>query len=1252
MELDVLTQEVLFDFTLMLMGDLEKNVIRPVEHYQARFPGYDKEISAEFISISRPKLAQAETGEDGDSSGPSTPGNPGGLKIGRFSIERELGRGGQAAVYAARDTRMDRSVALKVLSSTFEQVTEIQMARFRREADALANVTHPCICDIYEVDFQSDPAYIAMQLVEGETIRQHIHRATQVQSGESETGLDPLFPCFPETEEALFTLLRVFERLARALHAAHEHGVIHRDIKPANVIIDGTGVPVIVDFGLARLGGEEQSILTQTGEVFGTPAYMPPELLRGSGEEHGPSLDLYSLGVTLFECLTLKRPFDSEIPAGIYPKILEEDAPAVREFNPTLPMELDVVLSTVLEKTPDRRYSSTQDFAEELRRICEHEPIRATPAGPWLKLRRWVQRNPRLGISIASSILILALGLTVSLLLLQRVTTERDTKERLIELYKAPYLRERGRAMLGVDPTHALLLATEAFQRDPIEINHREIRRAMDMMFEVDRQRVPFQNFTGGSGFISNSAIHPTKPWVAYCDRFDNLWFRDHSTGQSKRIIEGPITESDEEVAKDHIHSSKVAFDAAGENLFVTRMGAETIEVRSADASEVRCELAVSGQTLRLLGQCATRALTAGWGKEDQIFRELRFWDVADGSLIFKVEPKDSLLRWARLSPDGARVAIGLTSTIGEAARVEIWNMELGQQVVQLGGNLGPSVISSDGRWSPSGERFFTCSRKSAVDGTEAAPSGATLWSLPGGEVVAELEHEDPCVKGAFSADGSTLATACSGSGVIRLWDGRTGALRHELEGHEDRTITSLDYSTESPHLLGTISHDQTARIWDVNTGASVAVFLGMASRLSYGGGGWIGERYMSLTEKGMLHQWSTGQQPWPRKVSVEAGDVQAVWFAESGQALLLSSDAGAISVQDWRTGERLASHAWGAILAEDMLVDDVRGAVTALTSGAARVVEWNWRTNVERTLSYAGPPLESIRPYAEGDARCLLENGSGDLEVWDLDRDEQLYVIHPSDQEARWLITESCSTRDLLATGAADGYLRIWNATTGALVRELGPFHPHNGDAQISDIVFSSDGMSIYAISRDARLRGWKVDSGEPPVERATHTAGHLAWVGEDHLLASAAYRGMLTLFESQGAMAKRTQIALGVQPGTFISVCKDGRHILYGDAKSAVQFLDASWLMASSKEAVTTQTRERARVGSFSINPHSEDQPDHFHAAVFSPDDQFILTVGDGKAWIWPADLLSAAREVMPVGPEFFGDLPSPSMDWEPVK
>ena len=181
MELDVLTQEVLFDFTLMLMGDLEKDLIRPVEHYQARFPGYDKAIAAEFTSISRPKLTPTGTGADGDSSGPSTPGVSEGLKIGRFSIERELGRGGQAAVYAARDTRMDRSVALKVLSSSFGRVRNDQIERFRREADAIASIDHPCICDVFEVDFESDPPFIAMRLVSGKSFRKHVQLAQLMQ---------------------------------------------------------------------------------------------------------------------------------------------------------------------------------------------------------------------------------------------------------------------------------------------------------------------------------------------------------------------------------------------------------------------------------------------------------------------------------------------------------------------------------------------------------------------------------------------------------------------------------------------------------------------------------------------------------------------------------------------------------------------------------------------------------------------------------------------------------------------------------------------------------------------------------------------------------------------------------------------------------------------------------------------------------------------------------------------------------------
>ena len=403
-ERDAKVGGTLLDFSLMLREDIDSGNVRAVEYYQGRFPGYEEEIKSEFNSIH----GEAETALE-----EPVPHDPSDRSIGSYKIEGELGRGGQATVYTARDTRMDRSVALKVLSSTLGHIPPETMERFRREADSVANIDHPCICDVFEADFESDPPYIAMRLVKGESIRQHIQRAMLIEAGELEGGRDAHLPCNPQGEEELFTVLRAFERLARALHAAHEGNVIHRDIKPANLIIDKSGTPIILDFGLARVGGENDSDLTMTGEIFGTPAYMPPELLRGQVDDPGPTLDVYALAVTLYECLTLKRPFDATTPEALYNQILEQDAPSACVHQPELPKEVAVVLATALEKDLNRRYSSALDLAEELRRICDREPILAIPAGPTLRLKRWLQRHPALGMSIAASVLFLVGGLTI-----------------------------------------------------------------------------------------------------------------------------------------------------------------------------------------------------------------------------------------------------------------------------------------------------------------------------------------------------------------------------------------------------------------------------------------------------------------------------------------------------------------------------------------------------------------------------------------------------------------------------------------------------------------------------------------------------------------------------------------------------------------------------------------------------------------------------------------------------------------------
>jgi tetratricopeptide (TPR) repeat protein len=201
----------------------------------------------------------------------------------------------------------------------------------------------------------------------------------------------------------------IVEKVARALHAAHELGVIHRDIKPANVMITPEGEPVLLDLGLARDESSDHHTLTKTGDVFGTPAYMSPEQLTGQRIRADRRTDVYALGATLYEALTLRRPFEAPTREALYQAILTEPPRDPRRINPRIPAELKVVIETALEKNRNRRYQTALALAQDLERVRKHEPIRARPAGPILRLRRWVQRRPATAAIIAGSVVALAL---------------------------------------------------------------------------------------------------------------------------------------------------------------------------------------------------------------------------------------------------------------------------------------------------------------------------------------------------------------------------------------------------------------------------------------------------------------------------------------------------------------------------------------------------------------------------------------------------------------------------------------------------------------------------------------------------------------------------------------------------------------------------------------------------------------------------------------------------------------------------
>lgn len=283
--------------------------------------------------------------------------------IGPYRPLREIGRGGQAVVYLAEDTRLGRHVALKVLRA-FGPASEALIRRFRREAAVASKLDHPGICPIFDAGIERGVAFIAMQYVEGTTLA-------------------------PRSD-----VIRLIERVARALHAAHEAGIVHRDVKPGNILVTDTGDPILVDFGLA--GDESGALvsLTQTGEVFGTPAYMSPEQLMVRRARIDRRTDVFSLGVTLYECLTGRRPFEAPTRHAMYEAIQYREPPNPRTHDPTISVDLATVVLKALEKDRTRRYPTAAAFADDLRRVREGQAVIARPVGRFGRAVRYARRRP------------------------------------------------------------------------------------------------------------------------------------------------------------------------------------------------------------------------------------------------------------------------------------------------------------------------------------------------------------------------------------------------------------------------------------------------------------------------------------------------------------------------------------------------------------------------------------------------------------------------------------------------------------------------------------------------------------------------------------------------------------------------------------------------------------------------------------------------------------------------------------------
>lgn len=347
----------------------------------------------------------------------------GGQRIGRYMLERLIAEGAMAAVYAARQANPQRAVAIKLVRASLPMVDSSE--RFRRESAALGRLQHPNIARIYEAGVHKVTGgpgngngaampYIAMELVDGPPLTQF---ARERKLGRAQR-------------------IGLMIKVASAVHAAHQQAVIHRDLKPANVLVDSTGEPKVLDFGIARIIGvddEHNTWQTTAGVLLGTPGYMSPEQAAGRPGDVDVRSDVWALGVLLHELLTDRLPIEVKNTsiAEALKRIETTEPPPLSTFDRSLRGDLETIVGTALSREKERRYPSAQALADDLRRVLDYEPITARPPGRWYRVTKFIRRH-RVGLAFTTAFILLLIGaVIVSSIALVRAREEKQRTERV-----------------------------------------------------------------------------------------------------------------------------------------------------------------------------------------------------------------------------------------------------------------------------------------------------------------------------------------------------------------------------------------------------------------------------------------------------------------------------------------------------------------------------------------------------------------------------------------------------------------------------------------------------------------------------------------------------------------------------------------------------------------------------------------------------------------------------------------------------